>query len=137
VIDNPGDQKSYQGGTLMNYMGIDHHKQLQDKEKGNRIKIEFLRDKKKRNVEVEIEEEERSSIIRFDNRDGWEDYAGYWDDYGTSLRKQYKVWGDRYFQDFQSWMKKLKKYLEESTRKSTEATQRLLRSLKAYKVVKV
>ncbi len=109
---------------------------IQGKEKGNRIKIEFLRDKKKRTVKVEIEEEERSGFIRFDNRDGWDDYAGYWDDDGTNLRKQYKAWGDRYFQDFQNWMKKLKKHLEESTKKSTEATQRLLRSLKAYKVVK-
>jgi len=110
---------------------------IQDKEKGNRIKIEFLRDKKKRTVEVEIEEQDRSGIIRFDNRDGWEDYAGYWDDYGTSLRKQYKAWGDRYFHDYQNWTKKLKKHLEESARKSTEATKMLLRSLKAYKVVKV
>jgi S1-C subfamily serine protease len=110
---------------------------IQGKEKGNRIKIEFLRDKKKRTVEVEIEEEDRSGIIRFNNRDGWEDYVEHWDDYGTSLRKQYKAWGDRYFQDYQNWTKKLKKHLEESARKSTEATKMLLRSLKAYKVVKV
>ncbi|NOR54411.1 MAG: PDZ domain-containing protein [Candidatus Aminicenantes bacterium] len=109
---------------------------IQGKEKGNRIKIEFLRNKKKRTVEVEVEEEEKSSFIRFDNRDGWEDYVEHWDDYGTSLRKQYKAWGDRYFQDYQNWTKKLKKHLEESARKSTEATQRLLRSLKTYKVVK-
>ncbi len=110
---------------------------IQDKEKGNRIKIEFLRDKKKRTVEVEIEEEDRSGIIGFDNRDGWENYVEHWDDHGTSLRKQYKAWGDRSFRDYKNWTKKIKKLLEESARKSTEATKMLLRSLKAYKVVKV
>lgn len=110
---------------------------IQRKEKGTRIKIEFLRNKKKRTVEVEVEEEGKSGFLRFDNRDGWEDYVEQWDDYGTSLRKQYKAWGNRYFQDFQNWTKKLKKHLEESARKSTEATQMLLRSLKTYKVVNV
>jgi predicted metalloprotease with PDZ domain len=109
---------------------------IQGKEKGNRIKIEFLRNKKKKTVEVEVEEEEESNFIRFDNRDGWEDYVEHWDDYGTNLRKQYKSWGDRYFQGFQNWTKKVKKHLEESTRKSMEVTQRMLKSLKTYKVVK-
>jgi len=110
---------------------------LQDKEKGDRIKIEFLRDKKKRTVEVEIEEEERSNIIRFYNRDDWEDYVDYWDNYGVNLRKQYKERGDRYFQDFEKLMKNLNKFLGESTQKSKEATKRLLRSLKVHKGVKV
>ena len=109
---------------------------IQGKEKGTRIKIEFLRNKKKRTLEVEVEEEERNGSFRFDKREGWENYVEYWDDYGTNVRKQYEAWGDRYFQNYQNWTKKVKKHLEESARKSTEATQMLLKYLKTCKVVK-
>jgi C-terminal processing protease CtpA/Prc len=109
---------------------------IQRKEKGSRIKIEYLRNKKKRTLEVEVEEEERSGSFRFDKREGWENYVEYWDDYGTSWKKQFKNWGDLYLQDYQNWTKKLQMHLEESARKSMEVTQRLLRSLKTYKIVK-
>ena len=80
----------------------DLSKLIQNKEKGDRIKIEFLRDRKARSVEVEIEEEERSGAFRSYSK-GWEDYVDYrdnyvdsWNSYSEAIKKQYKEWKDSY-----------------------------------------
>ena len=62
---------------------------IQDKEKGEKIKIEFLRNKKARSVEVEIEEEKSGFSYSYK---GWEDYVDSWDSHSESLEKQYKKW---------------------------------------------
>lgn len=112
---------------------------IQDKEKGSKIKIEFLRDKKIRTVEVEIEEEEKSRYYYFSNN--WEDYVDSWDGYRENLEKQYKKWQDRYQGDLKKNLKKLKQEVERISKKvaekNKEAAKKLKYELKRIKVVKV
>jgi len=108
---------------------------IQDKEKGDKIKIEFLRDKKKRSVEIEIEEEEGGRAFFFS--DDWESYVDSWDKHRESLKEQYEKWQDRYSKDYEIQMKRLNKELEKIAKKSKEATEKLKLSLKKKRAVKV
>lgn len=108
---------------------------IQDKEKGDKIKIEFLRDKKKRSVEIEIEEEEGGGAFFFS--DDWESYVDSWDRQRESLKEQYEKWQDRYSQDYEIQMKRLNKELEKIAKKSKEATEKLKLSLRKKRAVKV
>ncbi len=112
---------------------------IQDKEKGDKIKIEFLRDKKVKTVEVEIEEEEKSGY--FDFSQNWEKYVESWDKYKGDFQKELKKWQDRYGEEYKNNLKKLNKELEkiseEMAKKSKEATKKLRYTLKKVKAVKV
>ena len=108
---------------------------IQDKEKGDKIKIEFLRDKKKRTVEIEIEEEEGGRVFFFS--DDWGSYVDSWDKYRETLKEQYEKWQDRYSQDYEIQMKRLNKELEKIAKKSKEATEKLKLSLRKKRAVKV
>jgi len=79
---------------------------IQDKEKGDKIKIEFLRNKKKRSLEVEIEEEEGGGALYFS--DDWEGYVDSWDNYRENLNEQYRKWQDSYSKNYEEQMKRLK-----------------------------
>ena len=61
---------------------------IQDKEKGDKISIEYLRNKKKRTVEVEVEEEERSESWPVLGSAG--EYLDFWRDYQDTYQKQSK-----------------------------------------------
>lgn len=110
---------------------------IQDKEKGDQIEIEFLRDRKKKTVKVEIEQEEKGRYFYFSNN--WEDYVDSWDKYSEDLKKQYKKWQDRYQGDFEKSMKKLNKELEkiykEGAKKNKEVIKKLKNTLKKYKAI--
>jgi serine protease Do len=105
---------------------------IQDKEKGEKIKIEFLRNKKARSVEVEIEEEKSGFSYSVKN---WEDYVDSWDSYSESLEKQYKKWQDSY--DYNKLMKRLNKKLEEIGENYKGSAEKLRRALKKHKAIKV
>ncbi len=105
---------------------------IQDKEKGKRIKLELLRNKKVRSVEVEIEEER--SGFSYSYKD-WEDYADSWDSYSENLEKQYKKWQDS--EEYEKVMKKLNKKLEEIGENYKESTEKLRIALKKHKAIKV
>ncbi|MFQ6084270.1 MAG: PDZ domain-containing protein [Candidatus Aminicenantia bacterium] len=72
---------------------------IQKKEPGEKIKIEFIRNKKKKEVEVEIKEEKRSSLKE------WEKYRKKWEDY----------WKDYDWEKFRKKMKEINKNLEKTT----------------------
>lgn len=112
---------------------------IQDKEKGEKIEIEFLRDKKKRTVKVEIEKEEESRY--FDLSNNWEDYVDSWDKYSEGLKKQYNKLQDYYQGDLKKNMQKLNKELEkiykEGVNKNKEAIKKLKGTLKKYKAARV
>jgi len=103
---------------------------IQDKEKGERIKIEFLRNKKARSVEVEIEEERSGFSYSVKN---WEDYVDSWDTYSKSLEKQYKKWQDS--GDYKKLMKRLNKKLEKIGEDYKESAEKLRRALKKQKAI--
>jgi S1-C subfamily serine protease len=105
---------------------------IQDKEKGKRIKLELLRNKKVRSVEVEIEEER--SGFSYSYKD-WEDYVDSWDSYSENLEKQYKKWQDS--EEYEKVMKKLNKKLEEIGENYKESTEKLRIALKKHKAIKV
>jgi S1-C subfamily serine protease len=105
---------------------------IQDKEKGKRIKLELLRNKKVRSVEVEIEEER--SGFSYSYKD-WEDYVDSWDSYSENLEKQYKKWQDS--EEYEKVMKKLNKKLEEIGENYKESAEKLRIALKKHKAIKV
>ena len=109
---------------------------IQDKEKGDRVKIEFLRDRKRKSVEVKIEEEEGSGIFRYSLK-GWEDYVDSWSKYSENMQKQYKKWADRYSQDYQILIKKWNKELKKRAHESKKEAKKLFMSLRLFKTVKV
>ena len=105
---------------------------IQDKEKGEKIKLELLRNKKVRSIEVEIEEER--SGFSYSYKD-WEDYVDSWDSYSENLEKQYKKWQDS--EDYEKLMKRLNKKLEEIGENYKESAEKLRRALKKHKGIKV
>ena len=105
---------------------------IQDKEKGERIKLELLRNKKVRSVEVEIEEER--SGFSYSYKD-WEDYVDSWDSDSKNLEKQYKKWQDS--EEYEKLMKRLNKKLEEIGENYKESEEKLRTALKKHKAIKV
>ena len=105
---------------------------IQDKEKGERIKLELLRNKKVRSVEVEIEEER--SGFSYSYKD-WEDYVDSWDSYSENLEKQYKKWQDS--EEYEKLMKRLNKKIEEIGENYKESAEKLRIALKKHKAIKV
>jgi len=105
---------------------------IQDKEKGEKIKLELLRNKKVRTVEVEIAEEKSGFSYSYK---GWEDYVDSWDSYSENLEKQYKKWQDS--EDYEKLMKRLNKKLEEIGENYKESAEKLRRALKKHKAIKV
>ena len=105
---------------------------IQDKEKGERIKLELLRNKKVRSVEVEIEEER--SGFSYSYKD-WEDYVDSWESDSKNLEKQYKKWQDS--EEYEKLMKRLNKKLEEIGENYKESAEKLRIALKKHKAIKV
>lgn len=110
---------------------------IQNKEKGDKIELEFLRDGKKRTVKIEIEEEEESGFFSFSRN--WEDYIDSWGKYNENLKKQYKRWQDPNQDDLKKSLKKLNEGLEkiykEGAKKNKEVIKKLRETLEKYKAV--
>lgn len=107
---------------------------VQDKEKGDKIEIEFLRDKKKKKVKVEIDEEETSKYFSFSGEGDWDELRDVWQKYSEDFQKQYKKWKDRYGEDFKENMEKLNKELrkiyEDAAKKKDETAKKVKLVLK-------
>ncbi len=110
---------------------------IQDKEKGDTIKIEFLRDKKKRTVDVEVEEEE-GSISYF--APGARSILGgtYQDAYRNQSRKlaeTYKKLGEDYYKNYLDQQNKMNRELMKQWEKQQkEAEKNFNDALKTYRV---
>ena len=100
---------------------------IQDKEKGEKIKLEIIRDKKKKTVEVEVEVEEgEKKGALFQN---WEDYPESWEMYTDALKEQYKNGEKRYSQDYQLKMKKFMKEIERVTQESAKLSKKEVKKM--------
>jgi len=96
---------------------------IQEKKKGEKIKIEFIRNKKRNAVEVEIEEEKRGGVFgsilgrRFPPvvlyKKG-EDHYYSWGDYSKEMLKQFKEWP----KNFDIYTKQKLEKLREISKKS-------------------
>ncbi len=82
----------------------DLQKLIRDKEKGEKISLEFLRDEKKKTVEVEVNEEEREFEFSSNN----------WDKYSDILREQGDTFNDRYEESQNKYRKDAERYFEEA-----------------------
>jgi S1-C subfamily serine protease len=107
---------------------------IQEKEKGDKIKVEFYRDKRIRSVEVEIEEEEGSGLLRF-SPDDWKDYTEAWGRSSENILRQQRKWQDDSARDMRKQMERMTREMEIQQRKSLDATQKLLKSRKLFKKI--
>jgi len=126
-----GDVLVKADGTMLERQG-DLSRIIQEKEKGDKIKIEFYRDKRMRSVEVEIEEEEGSGLLRFSPED-WKDYTEAWGRSSESILRQQRKWQDDSSRDMRNQMERMTREMQIQQEKSLEATQRLLKNRKLYK----
>jgi serine protease Do len=90
---------------------------VQDKKKGDKIKLDLVRDKKSLSLEIEVSEEESPGLSYFfDNVP----YEGYWGDFSREMQRQFDKSRDTYEKYSQESQEKLKKMNEEVTKKSLE-----------------
>jgi len=94
---------------------------IQDKKKADKVKIEFLRDKKAMSVEVEVEEEERGDLFSPKN---WEEYLDTWQEYTDAFREQWGKWQQDYGQEYKEKMKRLNEEISKKYKDFTEETKK-------------
>jgi serine protease Do len=118
VIIRADEKRMENGQDLVNL--------IQDKEKGDKITIEFLRDKKKRTAEVEVAEEERSETLP--GLGFSRDYSTEWKNYvGTQSRKlpeTYKKTGEGRYKQFMENQKKMNEQLQKQWEKQQKDAQK-------------
>ncbi len=123
---------------------------IQDKEKGDKIKIEYLRNKKKGTVEVEIEEEEQSESWPVlgsagENLDFWRDYQDTYQQQSKKLAETYKKMGEDQYKQFmnnqkkmnEQWQKQWDKQQKDAERYYTDAFRTLRYTTKKSKGIRV
>jgi S1-C subfamily serine protease len=104
---------------------------IQDKEKGDKITIEYLRNKKKRTMEVEVEVEEGESSAPFFMSRNPQQYLGTWrnymDTYETQSKKlaeTYKKMGEGQYKQHMETQKKMNEQLQNQWEKQQKDVQR-------------
>ena len=108
---------------------------IQDKEKGDKIKIDYIRNKKKGTLEVEVAEEER--------RDSWPmvGYAGeqmdFWKNYQDVYQKQQEKWAKTYKKAAEDQNKKYLESQEKMKKYYTDAFKTLRYATKKPKGIRV
>lgn len=109
-------------------------KAIQEKEKGEKVNIEFFRDKKQKSVDVEVTEEEKGEFpegaLYFS--DNWNRYVDSWDHDRDKLNKESKKWKDKYSEDFKEQMKILDKKLKEIRIKSKDTAKDAAKKVKIF-----
>ena len=103
---------------------------IQDKKKGDKVKIDLIRDKKPMSVEVEIEEEENPSF-------SWSlmPYQEYWGDISKELQRQYEKSREYYEKYSAETKERMKKLNEELSKQSKELLEKSKDAAKGLKVI--
>ncbi len=131
-----GDVLVKADGKKLEHQG-DLSRVIQEKEKGDKIKIEFYRDKRMRSVEVEIEEEEGSGMLIFSPED-WEDYTQTWGRSYENMLRQQRKWQDDSSQEYRKQIERMNRELEEQSNRFEEILKKQkVKSLKYIKVIRV
>jgi S1-C subfamily serine protease len=122
---------------------------IQSKDKGDKIKLEIIRNKKTTKVEVEVgEDESRSRRFEpeaWEQAKSWENYTDAWEDYDTQLRNRHKKWIDDYqkqtYENQKKYQERIKKYsdaLKLYQKNSQEKAKKYLNQIYArYRCIKV
>jgi S1-C subfamily serine protease len=97
---------------------------IQDREKGDKVKVELIRNKKPMTIEVEVAEEERRGL-------GWSyDFSPEtWNDFTRQLGRQFERSRgsyEKYSQEAQKKLRKLTEEMSEQSKKSAHKLQKLL-----------
>ena len=108
---------------------------IQRKEKGDRIKIEFYREKRLRSVDVEVEEEEDSGMLKF-SPDDWKEYTETWGSTYEDILRQQRKWQDDSSREMQKQMERMNREIEEQSKRYEDAAKKLIKSGKLYKIIK-
>jgi predicted metalloprotease with PDZ domain len=97
---------------------------IQEKDKGEKITLEYIRDKKKKTVEVEIEKEEKE--FEFSSKN-WDKYTDVFRQYSDKLHNQYKESqkkhkedAEKYFEEAQKKYRKISEEMGKNRKKLTE-----------------
>ncbi|NOR15356.1 MAG: PDZ domain-containing protein, partial [Candidatus Aminicenantes bacterium] len=115
---------------------------IQSLETGDKIKLEIIRNKKKKKIEVEVGENE-SRGRRF-IPEAW-DQAKAWKEYDTTLRSRYKEWVDEYqkqnLENKKKYEDAVKKYTDTlelyQQKRQTESKKKLDNIYMRYRCIKV
>ena len=105
---------------------------IQDKEKGDRISIELFRNKKKRTIEVEVEEEESSTPF-FSSPDpqqyltSWRNYMDTYETQSQKLAETYKKMGEDQYKQLMENQKKMNEQLMKQWEKQQKDAKRYYR----------
>lgn len=118
---------------------------IQDKKKGDKIKIEFIRDKKSKTVEVEIEEEEGGGLSFYSFPNIGRLYEESLSSYVDKISKESKKWQDETSKEYKEKAMKVlkeaselsKKAAEMAKKQSSEAKKLLKEAVKKYKGIRV
>ncbi|MGB3862378.1 MAG: PDZ domain-containing protein [Candidatus Aminicenantaceae bacterium] len=97
---------------------------IQDKDKGEKITIEYVRDKKKKTVEIEVAAEERE--FEFSSKN-WDKYTDVFRSYSDKLQNQYKESqkkykedAEKYFEEAQKNYRKISEEMEKNSKNIAE-----------------
>jgi serine protease Do len=124
--------------------------QIQEIEKGEKITIEFLRNKQKRTVDVEVEEEEQSESWPVfgsvgESMDFWRDYQNTYQEQSKKLAETYKKMGEGQYKKFlnnqkkmdEQWQKQWDKQQKDAERYYKDAFKTLRYDTKKSKGIRV
>ncbi len=112
---------------------------IQDKDKGDKIAIEFIRDKKKRTAEVEVEEQEGPTDLFVPSTgraflDTWGDYQDVYRDQSRKLAETYKKLGEDQYKTYMERQKKMNEQLMKQWEKQQKDAQKNYQeALKTYR----
>lgn len=144
--DGPADKAGLKVGDVIITADGDRMERSQDlvdliqvKEKGDKITIEFLRNKKKRTIEVEVEEEESSApfLLSRDPQQYLETWKNYMDTYETQskkLAKTYKKVGEDQYKQLMENQKKMSEQWQKQWEKQQKDAQKYNRD--AFKTLR-
>ena len=90
---------------------------IQGKAKGDKIKVEVLRDRKTVNLEVEIAEERGGGIF---NPESFRDALGSWQDHADAFERELRKWRSDHLPEIRENMKKLQDELAERSKESAK-----------------
>ncbi len=110
----------------------DMSEMIQKKDKGDQLEIEFLRNKKKMTVKVEIDEEKRERGLFYQFSRNGKNFGNALGDFYENLEKMQKNWWKDYEKDMKENMKKLNEEMKKLSKKVQEQTKDKWKKLDYY-----
>ncbi len=105
--------------TINELIGI-----IQEKKKGDKVKIGILREKKAKTIDVEVAQEDSGELL---GPGGFQNSLQTWQDYTDAFRKEVGKWGDDYLPELSRSMKSFSEDLANSGKEAFKDLKVLLR----------